>query len=130
MGGAIADCTFDDDGNLDPDNQNVVFLVYEPAKCTPLRTHTRFDINGDGEADTDDPFDGIITTTGGVPISEWVEVNRGARFYDSSGDLELGAGDFAAIVGGSIHLEPLGCDTDGDGEPDATDNFPLDPDFI
>ena len=51
-------------------------------------------------------------------------------FFGADGALELGAGDFAAIVGGSIQLEPLGCDTDGDGVTDADEagsTDPLDP---
>ena len=125
-GSMPADCLFTD-GDLDA-GQNVVFLVYEPAKCTPLREHTRFDTDGDGVADTDDPLLGIITTSGGLPIVEYVEVNRGAMFFGADGALQLGPGDFAAIVGGSIQLEPLGCDTDGDGVADVADNEPLDPD--
>ncbi len=139
MGAPIADCTFDSEGNLAA-GENVVFLVYEPASCTPLRRHTRFDADGDGEADdpeNPEPFAGIICTDGdacmtdGVPIVEYVEVNRGAMFFDKDGVLELAAGDFAAIVGGSIQLKPLGCDTDGDGVTDADEvtgsTDPLDP---
>ena len=70
--------------------------------------------------------------TDGVPVVEYVEVNRGARFYDNTGALLL-TSSFATIVGGSIQLKPLGCDTDKDGVSDVAEvaatppTDPLDP---
>ena len=120
--GTLGDCTFDN-GNLDPTTQIVQFDVFEPASCTPLRRHTRFDADNDGVGELDDPLVGIITALNtDLPVVEWVEVNRGAMFFDADGVLETVAGGIATVVGGSIQLEPVGCDTDGDGIADVEES--------
>ena len=108
-------------GDCDPDNPNpqiVLFDVYEPAGCTPLREFTR---------DPNNPLDGIIVSTGGdqLPINDYVRVNEGPKGFDDEGVL-FDSSDFIIDLQ-SIQLKPIGCDTDGDGVADEVDADPLDP---
>lgn len=108
-------------GDCDPDNPNpqiVLFDVYEPAGCTPLRMFTR---------DPENPLDGIIVATDtGLPINDYVRLNEGPKGFDASGVLFDTQSDFIIDLQ-SIQLMPVGCDTDGDGAVDEVDTDPLDP---
>lgn len=81
---------------------------FEPTGCHPF-----LDKNGAVITDSNTP---------GIPIVDWIALNDGVKVFDPE--------DGALVSGptGSIQLRPVGCDTDGDGVPDVSDPFPLDPD--
>jgi len=123
--GAQEGAIFDDFGDI------IGYNLFLPSSCTPLREHTRYDADGDGDADTEDKLLGIIANDSGLPFVEYVALTTGTRAFrpDTSmivdGGNRNGAGGFAEFR--SLQLQPMGCDTDGDGTPDESDLFPLDP---
>jgi len=105
--------------------------AFEPRKCEPLREHTRLDSDGDGAADTDALAgvictDGAACTGGGVPFINFETMNLGIKSYAADGSIIVNDDDFVATKL-SVELDPFDCDIDGDGEPDATDDEPLNP---
>ena len=120
------------------DSEGVItgYNLFLPSKCTPLRQHTRYDTDGNSEADTENKLTGIVDDGGDPlrPFVEYVALNRGTRAFRpnrsliTSGNSRNGVGGVAVFR--SIQLQPLGCDTDGDLDPNESDPAPLDPDVF
>ncbi len=130
------------------DEDETGYDLFLPTSCTPLRMHTRYDIDGDGMAelagDTNndgsvdelDKLVGIIANGAGLPFVEYIPLTTGSRVFPDTTFLHLtggnrnGTGGFAMFR--SLQLQPIGCDTDGDGLTDAEERVletdPLNPD--
>jgi hypothetical protein len=112
-----------DNGDFECDSTDLTELcAFEPQSCEPFREFTR---------DPDNKLDGIIVNDDGLPFINFETLNMGIKSFNPDGSIIVNGNGFVATKL-SVELEPIGCDTDGDGFTDAeevlADTDPLDPD--